>query len=179
MRLVVADTSPLNYLVLIGQVEILPALFERIFVPQTVENELRQNEAPESVDRSPAFVARNRADGAGERRSRIAALGRGRARCDPARDPDWGGPPAHQSSATPRMCWTPCWLGIPREESREIDGGRRHKVGWGKFATGISCEIVAHPTLFERVTFAFGGHGSNNGPCLTESPSNCQRRVMG
>jgi len=48
MRLVVADTSPLNYLVLIGQVEILPALFERIFVPQTVQNELRQNEAPES-----------------------------------------------------------------------------------------------------------------------------------
>ena len=51
MRLVVADTSPLNYLVLIGQVEILPALFERIFVPQTVRNELRQNEAPESVRR--------------------------------------------------------------------------------------------------------------------------------
>ncbi len=51
MRLVVADTSPLNYLVLIGQVEILPALFERIFVPQTVQNELRENEAPESVRR--------------------------------------------------------------------------------------------------------------------------------
>src|SRR6266581_5744527 len=51
MRLVVADTSPLNYLVLIGQVEILPALFERIFVPQTVQNELRQNEAPENVRR--------------------------------------------------------------------------------------------------------------------------------
>jgi predicted nucleic acid-binding protein len=51
MRLVVADTSPLNYLVMIGQVEILPALFERIFVPQTVQNELRHNEAPESVRR--------------------------------------------------------------------------------------------------------------------------------
>ena len=51
MRLVVADTSPLNYLVLIGQVEILPALFERIFVPQTVQNELRHDEAPESVRR--------------------------------------------------------------------------------------------------------------------------------
>ncbi len=49
MRLVVADTGLLNYLVLIGQVEILPALFERIFVPQTVQNELRHNEAPESV----------------------------------------------------------------------------------------------------------------------------------
>src|SRR6266576_5249453 len=51
MRLVVADTSPLNYLILIGQVEILPALFERIFVPQTVQNELRHDEAPESVRR--------------------------------------------------------------------------------------------------------------------------------
>ncbi len=51
MRLVVADTSPLNYLVLIGQVEILPALFERIFVPQTVQNELRHDEATESVRR--------------------------------------------------------------------------------------------------------------------------------
>jgi predicted nucleic acid-binding protein len=51
MRLVVADTSPLNYLVLIGQVEILPALFERIFIPQIVQDELRHNEAPESVRR--------------------------------------------------------------------------------------------------------------------------------
>jgi hypothetical protein len=32
-------------------------------------------------------------------------------------------------------------------------------------------EELAHPTRFERVTFAFGGHGSNNGPCLTASPS--------
>jgi predicted nucleic acid-binding protein len=41
MRLVVADSSPLNYLVWIEQVEILPALFERIFVPEVVQNELR------------------------------------------------------------------------------------------------------------------------------------------
>src|SRR5436190_1826704 len=51
MRLVVADSSPLNYLVLIGQVEILPALFEKVFVPQIVQNELHNNEAPESVRR--------------------------------------------------------------------------------------------------------------------------------
>ena len=44
MRLVVADTSPLNYLILIGQVEVLPVLFERVFVPQIVENELRHSE---------------------------------------------------------------------------------------------------------------------------------------
>ncbi|HWX31961.1 MAG TPA: hypothetical protein VNZ53_31575 [Steroidobacteraceae bacterium] len=36
-----ADSSPLNYLVWIEQVEILPALFERIFVPEVVQNELR------------------------------------------------------------------------------------------------------------------------------------------
>jgi predicted nucleic acid-binding protein len=51
MRLVVADTSPLNYLILIGQVELLPALFEKVFVPQIVGNELRHDEAPESVRR--------------------------------------------------------------------------------------------------------------------------------
>ena len=51
MRLVVADGSPLNYLVWIEQVEILPALFERIFVPEVVQNELRHSEAPESVRR--------------------------------------------------------------------------------------------------------------------------------
>ncbi len=33
MRIVVADTGPLNYLVLIGQVNLLPALFEKVIVP--------------------------------------------------------------------------------------------------------------------------------------------------
>ena len=51
MRLVVADTGPLNYLVLIRQVEVLPALFEKIFVPELVRNELQHNEAPPSVRR--------------------------------------------------------------------------------------------------------------------------------
>ena len=51
MRLVVADTGPLNYLVLIEQIELLPALFEKVFVPQTVRDELRHHEAPETVRR--------------------------------------------------------------------------------------------------------------------------------
>lgn len=51
MRLVVADTSPLSYLVLIGHVGILAALFERVFIPQIVRNELQHDEAPESVRR--------------------------------------------------------------------------------------------------------------------------------
>jgi len=51
MRLVVADTSPLNYLVLIEHVGILPALFEKVFIPQIVRTELQHDEAPESVRR--------------------------------------------------------------------------------------------------------------------------------
>lgn len=49
MRVVVADTGPLNYLVLIGEIEILPALFEKIFVPQAVRAELRHRVSPSAV----------------------------------------------------------------------------------------------------------------------------------
>lgn len=51
MRVVVADTGPLNYLILIGQVELLSTLFERVFVPQAVRDELACTEAPEPVRR--------------------------------------------------------------------------------------------------------------------------------
>jgi predicted nucleic acid-binding protein len=51
MRLVIADTGPLNYLILIEQIAVLPTLFEKIFVPQLVRDELRHDEAPESVRR--------------------------------------------------------------------------------------------------------------------------------
>ena len=44
--LVIADASPLHYLVLIGYVEILPALCERIIVPERVFAELRHPRAP-------------------------------------------------------------------------------------------------------------------------------------
>jgi predicted nucleic acid-binding protein len=46
---VVADTSPICYLVLIGEVEILPALFEKIVVPTAVRDELAHAGAPEAV----------------------------------------------------------------------------------------------------------------------------------
>jgi hypothetical protein len=36
MRAAVADASPLRYLVLIGAIEILPRLFEGVFVPDIV-----------------------------------------------------------------------------------------------------------------------------------------------
>jgi predicted nucleic acid-binding protein len=51
MRLVVADTSPLNYLVLIEHIEVVHALFEKVFVPQVVRDELQHDETPESVRR--------------------------------------------------------------------------------------------------------------------------------
>ena len=36
MRLVIADTSPLRYLVQINQIELLPRLFEKVFIPSVV-----------------------------------------------------------------------------------------------------------------------------------------------
>lgn len=49
MRTVVADTSPLNYLLLIGAVEVLPALFGEIIIPSAVMVELRHAKAPSPV----------------------------------------------------------------------------------------------------------------------------------
>ena len=46
---VVADTSPIRYLVSIGEIEILPALFERIVIPTAVRDELVHDGAPEAV----------------------------------------------------------------------------------------------------------------------------------
>jgi len=45
----VADASPLCYLVLIGEVDLLPQLFRRVIVPQAVINELLHDGAPEPV----------------------------------------------------------------------------------------------------------------------------------
>ena len=39
--LVVADTSPINYLVLIEQTAVLPALYTRVLLPPAVVRELR------------------------------------------------------------------------------------------------------------------------------------------
>lgn len=49
MRLVVADTGPLNYLVLISEIELLPRLFETVFTPTTVREELLNANAPAAV----------------------------------------------------------------------------------------------------------------------------------
>jgi predicted nucleic acid-binding protein len=49
VRAVVADTGPIHYLVLIGHIEILPALFEKVNIPSVVHAELTRPEAPEAV----------------------------------------------------------------------------------------------------------------------------------
>ena len=49
MTVVVADTSPLNYLLLIGQVAILPGLYGEVVVPPEVLAELSDRDAPPEV----------------------------------------------------------------------------------------------------------------------------------
>jgi predicted nucleic acid-binding protein len=52
VRLVIADTSPINYLLLIGHVDILPALFDRVILPAAVWDELKH---PKDVRPSSPF----------------------------------------------------------------------------------------------------------------------------
>ena len=47
--IVVADTSPLNYLVLIDEVDLLPALFGEVLIPQAVFQELKHPKTPAKV----------------------------------------------------------------------------------------------------------------------------------
>ena len=49
MRLVIADTGPLNYLILIGHIGLLPVLFEKVVLPTTVQSELASRKAPPFV----------------------------------------------------------------------------------------------------------------------------------
>jgi len=47
--IIVSDTAPLNYLVLIGEIEILEKLAGRVLIPQAVANELKDPKTPEKV----------------------------------------------------------------------------------------------------------------------------------
>jgi predicted nucleic acid-binding protein len=59
--LVIADTSPLHYLVLIEQTAILPTLFDHILVPPAVAEELQRPRTPAAVrawiESPPAWLA--------------------------------------------------------------------------------------------------------------------------
>ncbi len=67
---IVADTTPLNYLVLIEAIDVLPQLYGRILIPPTVHAELSHDQAPaqvrEWVKHAPAWLEvmplRNQAD---------------------------------------------------------------------------------------------------------------------
>ena len=47
--IIVADTSPLNYLVLIGEINLLPGLFGQVIIPKAVLAELHAPGTPEVV----------------------------------------------------------------------------------------------------------------------------------
>ena len=59
-RVVISDTSPLHYLILIGHAELLSALYTEVLVPEAVALELRQPSTPEPVrswmEHSPSWL---------------------------------------------------------------------------------------------------------------------------
>jgi predicted nucleic acid-binding protein len=63
--IVVSDASPVNYLVLIDAISVLPALFGEVFIPRAVWSELCSNDSPPmvrgwAVSLGSARVARRR-----------------------------------------------------------------------------------------------------------------------
>ena len=56
MSLVVSDTTPLNYLILIGHIDVLPRLFGKLLVPPAVIREMRHPKAPAAVARCTASL---------------------------------------------------------------------------------------------------------------------------
>jgi len=49
MSLIVSDTTPLNYLILTGHIDVLPRLFGKLLVPPAVIHEMRHPKAPAAV----------------------------------------------------------------------------------------------------------------------------------
>ncbi|HEX4141541.1 MAG TPA: hypothetical protein VHY09_14425 [Candidatus Methylacidiphilales bacterium] len=49
MSVVVSDTTPLNYLILIGNVDVLPRLFGKVLIPPAVVRELSDPKTPAPV----------------------------------------------------------------------------------------------------------------------------------
>ena len=47
--IVIADASPLNYLIIVGESEILPKLFGRVLIPAGVFRELQRDRTPTDV----------------------------------------------------------------------------------------------------------------------------------
>jgi predicted nucleic acid-binding protein len=49
VKLVIADTGPINYLILIRQADLLPRLFEQVLIPRAVQGELANIDGPLEV----------------------------------------------------------------------------------------------------------------------------------
>lgn len=47
--IVISDTSPICYLLLIGEIEVLPQLYGQVLIPKTVQPELPDARSPVSV----------------------------------------------------------------------------------------------------------------------------------
>ena len=47
--IVVADAGPIHYLILIDAIGVLHPLYDRVLIPQTVAEELKNDRAPEPV----------------------------------------------------------------------------------------------------------------------------------
>jgi predicted nucleic acid-binding protein len=45
--IVIADTSPTNYLICIGEIDVLPKLYRVVIIPRAVRDELSRDRAPE------------------------------------------------------------------------------------------------------------------------------------
>ena len=63
MQVVVADTTPVRYLAEIGHLDLLPRLFETIFIPSVVYEELQHPASPQivrAVFQPASCVAENR-----------------------------------------------------------------------------------------------------------------------
>jgi predicted nucleic acid-binding protein len=58
--IVIADTSPINYLILIGEIDVLEVLFDHVLIPSAVHAELRHPRTPHDVRswiaRPPAWL---------------------------------------------------------------------------------------------------------------------------
>ena len=52
----IADTGPINYLVLIGHIDLLPRIYDRIAVPLELSNPLAPFEVRRWIDSSPAWL---------------------------------------------------------------------------------------------------------------------------
>jgi predicted nucleic acid-binding protein len=51
MRVVISDASPIHYLILIGEIELLPILYARVLIPKSVLDELTHERTPQTVKR--------------------------------------------------------------------------------------------------------------------------------